>query len=247
MAKRLNCKLNVINKAFYTPNMIRIILGGDDLKEFPEGFESGYVKLLFDQGGEKPLTRSYTIRAFDKTTYELTLDFVVHEDGGPASTWATNASVGDSINISGPGPAKLVDFSADWFFIAGDMTALPAMSVNLEKLPKAATGYAVIEIIDEADKIEIDLPENIEVHWVVNPHPHKENTVLADAVKALPWKEGVPNVWVASEFEAMRSLRHYFKKERGVGRGQIYASSYWKIGETDEGNKRAKRLDAEAE
>ena len=38
--------------------------------------------------------------------------------------------------VSGPGPKKLVDMNADWFLIAGDMSALPAISVNLEKLPR---------------------------------------------------------------------------------------------------------------
>jgi NADPH-dependent ferric siderophore reductase len=247
MAKRLNCELTVVKKILYTPNMIRIVLGGSDLANFPEGFESGYVKLLFDRSEGRPLTRSYTIREFDAAQRELTLDFVVHHDGGPASSWAMDASVGDVITIAGPGPAKLVDFSADWFFIAGDMTALPAISVNLEKLPKDAKGYAVIEVIDEADKIILDVPDSVEMHWVVNPTPHKPNSVLADSVRALPWLDGTPNIWVASEFEAMRNLRRYFKKERSVERGQIYASSYWKIGETDEGNKLAKRMDAEAE
>lgn len=81
---------------------------------------------------------------------------------------------------------------------------------------------------------------------MLNPHPDKLNTVLADAVKKLPWLEGVPSIWVASEFDAMRNLRAYFRKECGVERGQMYASSYWKMGETDEGNKKAKKMDEDA-
>ncbi len=249
MSSRALRHLTVVKKYSLTPNMLRIILGGDELASFPEGQESGYVKLCLPSNSlsGKSLKRSYTIRAFDSEALELTLDFVNHGDNGPASAWASSVQVGDKIMIDGPGAVKLVNMSADWFFIAGDMTALPAMSVNLEKLPSDAKGYAVIEVLSEADKQSIQVPANIEVHWVINPYPDQENTCLVDCVKKLSWLEGDVDVWVACEFEAMRHLRRYFKQERMVGRGQIYASSYWKMGETDEGNKAAKKRDTEAD
>ena len=245
MSSRRNRLLTVKHKMAVTPNMVRIILAGSELYDFPEGQESGYVKLLLPTE-YKTLKRSYTIRAFDAEAQELTLDFVVHGDLGPASAWASNARPGDSIEIDGPGPNKLLEPSADWVFLAGDMTALPAISVNLEKLPESARGYAVVEIIDEQDKQTIRIPSNMELHWVINPRPDQPNKILVNKVKSLSWLEGMVNIWVASEFEAMRSIRHYFTQEHGVERRQIYASSYWKMGETDEGNKAAKKLDADA-
>jgi NADPH-dependent ferric siderophore reductase len=252
MSGRARRTLTVLSKKNITPCMIRIVLGGEELVNFPEGQESGYIKLHFFPNGEdansqKPLVRSYTIRAFDPQLKELTLDFVAHGESGPASTWALHVQVGDQITTDGPGAVKLVDMSADWFFIAGDMTALPAMSVNLEKLPENAKGYAVIEVLSEEDKQHLITPSEIAIHWVINPHPDKENTCLIDTVKTLAWLEGEPNIWVASEFEGMRNLRRYFKQEKQVERGQLYASSYWKMGETDEGNKAAKKSDAEAD
>ena len=44
----------------------------------------------------------------------------------------------------------------------------------------------------------------------------------------------------------MRAIRSYLRHDRGVEREAMYASSYWKIGESDEGNKAAKRDDEEA-
>ncbi len=251
MSLRKVRELTVLQKYRLTPNMLRIILGGDDLQDFPEGQESGYVKLLFPSGEAKPVMRSYTIRTFDAERLELTLDFAmhndaVHEDQGPASNWAVNVEIGSKVAIDGPGAKKLVDMSAEWFFIAGDMTAIPAISANLEQLPANAKGYAVLEVLTEEDKQDLSVPEGLNIHWVVNSHPDQPNTVLLDKVKSLPWLDGVVNVWVASEFDAMRHLRHYFKKEKGVERGQIYASSYWKMGETDEGNKAAKKMDNDA-
>ena len=246
MAIRRQRTVYVVSKTQLSPNMIRMVLGGDDLHDFPCNYESGYVKLVLQRDDGKALTRSYTVRAFDSSALALTLDFVAHGDNGPAAKWARYASKGDSISIGGPGSTKLVDMSADWFFFAGDMTALPAISVNLEKLPSDAKGYAVIEIIDSADKQALKIPAGIQLHWVINPTPDQPNQVLVDAVKQQSWLDGQANVWVASEFETMRQLRRYFRQEKRIDKYQLYASSYWKMGESDEGNKRAKQMDAEA-
>jgi hypothetical protein len=39
--------------------------------------------------------------------------------------------------------------------------------------------------------------------WLVNPNNHQPNTLLADAVKALPWLPGTPYPWFAGEFDGM--------------------------------------------
>jgi NADPH-dependent ferric siderophore reductase len=251
---------NVAVKKKYdlTPNMLRIILTGDELKDFPEGQESAYIKLLFVSSTTKPIMRTYTIKKFDLASLELTLDFVVHgvnndpiiqaEQFGPAISWANNVEVGEQITIDGPGPVKLIDSNADWFFFAGDMTAIPAISTNIECLPEGAKGHAVLEILTEADKYPIAAPKGINIHWVINNEPNQKNSVLLDAVKKIKWLAGAPHIWVASEFDAMRSLRRYFKesfteKKLTINHGQIYASSYWKMGDTDEGNKAAKKRD----
>lgn len=72
MSSRKVRELSVLRKFDLTPNMLRVILTGDDLKDFPEGQESGYVKLLFVSGEDKPIMRTYTIRQFDAANLELT-------------------------------------------------------------------------------------------------------------------------------------------------------------------------------
>ncbi|ODS22555.1 NADPH-dependent ferric siderophore reductase [Candidatus Endobugula sertula] len=247
MPNRASRILTIVRKQLLTTNMMRITLGGEALRDFPEGQESAYMKLSFVSKSGKPCVRSYSIRAYDPQALTLTIDFVVHGDNGPASAWAIQSKVGEQIVTNGPGPVKLVSQAADWFLIAGDMTALPAIGVNLETLPQDAQGYAVIEVISADDRQLIEAPSGVQVLWVTNPHPDTPNTILADVVKALDWLEGRPNIWLASEFDTMRNLRRYFKTERGVDRADMYASSYWKMGETDEGHKAAKKRDAEAD
>ena len=44
----------------------------------------------------------------------------------------------------------------------------------------------------------------------------------------------------------MRHLRRYFKQDRQVAKDNLYVSSYWKMGDPDEGHKAAKKADVEA-
>ncbi len=241
-----------------TQNMQRVTLTGPSLQEFPTTANGGYIKLLFKPSGEalkntsdyealdgqRPVLRTYTVRSFDPATLLLDVDFALHgedQHGGPASAWSRQCQPGDTLLIGGPGPVKLINDQADWYFLAGDMTALPAISHNLEQMPEDAKGYAVISIISEADKQELKKPQGIELIWVVDA----DN--LAAIVKQQPWQEGQVAVWVACEFSVMRELRDYFKKEKSVERDFIYISSYWKQGNTEDQHKLVKREDAESQ
>lgn len=256
MSKPAPRDLTVIGKQYVTPNMLRVTLGGDGIKDFPKDQASAYVKLIFpikDDEKGRVLRRTYTVR-HDRITDQgrvIDLDFVMHgasdddhDHGGPASNWAVDCKPGDVITVGGPGPKKLVDPTADWFLIAGDMTALPAMSVNLEILPADARGYAVIEVQSEADMQNLIKPDNITIEWVINPHPGTQNTALSDVVKKLPWHDGRPSVWAACEFTSMKELRSYFRNDRGLGKDDFYISSYWKLGMNEDNHKVIKSEDA---
>src|SRR5699024_10828967 len=102
------------------------------MQRFHADQASAYVKLLLPVPGQDgPVLRTYTVRAQRQDAIDI--DFALHGagGGGPASAWAVACQPGDTIDIAGPGPKKLVDDSADQVLIVGDMTALPAISVNL--------------------------------------------------------------------------------------------------------------------
>lgn len=208
--------------------------------------ESGYLKLqLADNDGTK--VRSYTIREVDENLHHVMIDFVCHAvtnglHKGPALTWAMQANVDDTIMVIGPGAGKLADPELDWFFIVGDMTALPAIAVNLKKLPKHAKGYAIIEVADASDIQNLKKPEHIDIQWLINADPTDSAKQLLTQVKKNLWLAGTPYVWVATEFDSARALRQYFRDNHNITKNR-YISSYWKLGETDEGNKRAKKRD----
>lgn len=237
--------LRVISSTPVTPHMLRITLGGDEIDSFPADQESAYIKLIFPApGSDGTLMRTYTVR--HQRAEQFDVDFVLHDDAGPASQWAKDARPGDSIVVGGPGPKKLVDNSADWFLVIGDMTALPALSVNLEQLPADARGHAIIEVIDERDIQPLQHPAGVELHWLINPHPGEDSQLLVSRVRELAWLPGRPSIWAACEFSSMRALRQHFREERQVERGNLYISSYWKLGNSEDQHKLAKREDADA-
>ena len=244
MAKPAPRELDVIRSAYVTPHMLRVTLGGENIATLPEDQASAYVKLIFPQPAEaRPLMRTYTIRQQRKD--EIDIDFMIHDEAGPASGWAQTTRPGDRILVGGPGARKLINPDADWFVLAGDMTALPAISGNIELLPENARGYAVIEVLDERDIQDLPKPAGFDIHWVVNPKPDSSRSVILERLQQLPRLEGEPSVWIACEFSNMRQLRQEFKQERETPKSHLYISSYWKMGSSEDQHKLAKREDAE--
>lgn len=241
----------VISTQTISPNMQRLILQGDFLADFPSDCEGGYIKLLFnEQGGTdlstvpegvRPVMRTYTIRRFFKDNKAIEVDFVRHiskdNASGFASRWAMAAQVGDQIEIRGPGSISALNLEADWFLLAADMTALPALSVKAKALPENAKGYAVIKVVHPDDIQALELPSGIELHWITGE--------LGEAVRNLAWLKGQASAWVACEFDEMRQLRQYLRNDKALERDFIYISSYWKKGVSEDGHKALKHQDAQ--
>jgi len=247
MAKPAPRVLEVKGIKDITPNMRRITLGGEGMQGFPVDQESAYIKLLFPQlQNEKPIMRTYTI--IKQRGDEIDVDFVLHglnHKGakGPASHWAKTCVIGDSILIGGPGAKKLINPQADWFLLAGDMTALPAITVNLAQLPTDAVGYAVMEVLSKEDIQPLQKPEHLAIEWVINPVSTDNRYPLLDRIKTLDWLDGEVAVWTACEFNSMRALRQYFKQKE-VAKSHLYISSYWKLDSSEDEHKVVKRQDA---
>ena len=250
MAKPSPWSLVVQRTERITPNMQRITFGGA-LEGFPVDIASAYLKLMFpldtenSANGKSVATRSYTVRRFDPDAQQIEMDFVVHGDHGIACAWAAGAAAGDEILAGGPGPKKLLNLTGEWYLIIGDMSALPAIGANLAHLPADATGTALIEILDAADQQELTAPSGVDIQWLVNPDPARSIDIVMNAVRALDWSQAQCEAWVAGELDVVRSVRSFLKDDKGMQRQQMYASSYWQHGSTDEQHRVAKKSDSE--
>ncbi|MEM6909897.1 MAG: siderophore-interacting protein [Pseudomonadota bacterium] len=232
-----------------SPSLHQVTIGGEQLDRFPEGQDGGYFKLILEPATEtrKALMRTYTIRA--QRPRELDVQFALHggNTAGPATAWALAAQPGDPITIRGPGPAKPSPADFDFYMIAGDMSALPAISANLSRMSADAKGVAVLEIQDEADAQELAAPRGIELRWLINPAPGEHPDLLVDALRAVKRPAGSLSGWAACEFIGMQRLRAFLRDELAIPASALYTSSYWKHGLNETEHKLVKREDAEAQ
>ncbi len=248
--KRKARELTVTAATQLTPNMRRLTLQGEELASFPEDAAGAYFKLTFPSDDpERPILRTYTVAQYRPEQREIDVDFMLHAnpDGtanGVAAPWSLQAEPGDRMSIFGPGPATFINTEADWYLLAADMTALPALTANLDRLPADAKGYVVVEILSDEDKQALPLPDGMTLIWVVNPHPGSDESPLNDAIRELAWLAGQAAVWAACEFKTMKKLRSYFREDRAIEKSHLYISSYWKNGLQEEEHKVVKREDA---
>ena len=76
-----------------------------------------------------------------------------------------------------------------------------------------------------------DLPDRAgtEVTWLYRDGaPPGTTTLLADAVRALPWPGGTPYAWGGGESRAMTAVRKYVRQEIGLAREQVSLVAYWR-------------------
>lgn len=228
----------VVGNSQISPNMQRVVLQADGLKDMPVNCVGEPVKLLFrpDLGtdlkkleeGQKPLSRPYTISYFDPADGLVELLVVRHknqtEQSGFGSFWAQYAKAGSEVSLLPANKEKLPPQNADWYFFVGDMTAIPAVEAKLGQLPVDAKGYALLYVQTEEDKLDIIAPDGIEIEWIIGG---EFDDLYYDA-KIKTWLEGTPFVWVGCEYELMLDLRRYFVQTREVPRDRRDISGYWR-------------------
>jgi NADPH-dependent ferric siderophore reductase len=244
----------VLRTSRVTPHMIRVVLGGEGLAGFPAGeFTDHYVKLLFPPPGapygvpfdveqvraelpqeQWPVTRTYTVRAWDPASGELTIDFVYHGDEGLAGPWAASARPGDRIQFFGPGGGYAPSPAADWHLLAGDESALPAIGAALTRLPAGVPATVVVEVAGpEEEQPDLVPADGVDLVWVHRGDSPPGEPLVA-AVRALPLPAGTGHVFVHGEAGLVRELRLHLRAQRGSAPEFTSISGYWRVGRTED-------------
>ncbi|MEW2516988.1 siderophore-interacting protein [Actinacidiphila alni] len=254
-------EVEVVRAVDITSGMRRITLGGAQLRAFTtaDGFvRPAFVSPGFDddlglyfpypgrrdpvlpvQGQAKlivprdprPLSRAYTVRRWDPEAGELDVDFVKHGVGA-GTAWAYRTQPGDRIHFSGPSTSKAFPTGADWWLVAGDDTALPAIGRLLDELPPDARAQVFIEIADDAHRQELRELPGVDVTWLVRPGATAGTVApLTETVRSAQWWPGQVFVWLAGEHTAVRDIRRHLVEDRGVPKEDIDFAGYWRRSE----------------
>ncbi|MFC5751426.1 SIP domain-containing protein [Actinomadura rugatobispora] len=245
--------LEVLDAFDVTPRTRRVVLTGAQLGAFENGGHriapfrtenaDDHVKLIVPGAGVVPpvqedghldwppgtieRARDYTPRRYDPDARRLELDFVRHA-GGPAAEWAGRARPGDRVLVAGPRGTTVLPAGIDWYFLAGDETALPAIARRIEELPAGTPVTAVVSVASAGEEQTFDHRADLDLTWV-----HRDTAgpgALMDAVRAAPWRTGQVYAWAAGEAGMLRPIRRWLEQDRRVPAGRTDIAGYWRAG-----------------
>jgi NADPH-dependent ferric siderophore reductase len=230
-----------------SPRLVRVTLAGPELEHLTVDQPAASVRLLLPSpgapelvmptwngnefllpDGHRPTIRTFTPWRVDPEALELDLGIVVHGHGS-ASEWAEAVEPGDSAAISGPGRGYTIDGDAPGFLLAGDETAIPAISQLLESLPAESAVQVHIETGHPDARFSLPEHPNATVEWHELPTGAASGDALLDAVRDADIAPGM-RVWAAGEAAAVQRVRRHLFQDRGLPRAQATVRGYWKHG-----------------
>jgi NADPH-dependent ferric siderophore reductase len=236
-----------------TPRMVRVTLAGPDLAGLTVEQPAASVRMLLPSAGagelvvptwngnefllpdgRRPTIRTFTPWRVDPEALELDVGIVVH-GGGLASDWAVSAAPDDPAAISGPGRGYTVDVDAPAFLVAGDETAIPAITQVLDALPDETPVQVRIEVAHADGRLAPPDHPRATVEWCELPPDAAPGDALGEAVRDVDLADGT-QVWVAGEAAAVQRIRRHLFDDRGLSRRQATVRGYWKHGRAGNGD-----------
>ena len=216
-------ELEVSEAADLGPRMRRIRLAGPALNDFT--CQPGQDVMLVLGGGERPLSRRYSIRNFNPLTKTLELNIVAHGVHGPGAEWAATAQPGDRVNGVGPRGKIFLNPAADWHLFLGDDTAAPASLNMLEALTNGVVGRAILEVTSDEDELATTAAEH--VTWLHRgDRPAYDSDLLVDALTSAELPAGRGHVYIAGEVQVVAAVQRA-ALARGLAPEQLSPKAYW--------------------
>ncbi|WEX90697.1 siderophore-interacting protein [Sinorhizobium garamanticum] len=226
-----------------TPRMRRIRFRTANARSF-ETLDDMHLRILFNfqelaeqhasRGSRRgsspsdvtPIWRAYTVRFVEPENHIIAVDFVLHNAEGPGSRWAMRARRGDVVGAAGPSGGGCGD--AVWYLLAGDETALPAISRILESLDERATATVVIEVGSPTDTIPFTSRAAVETRWLYRENHDGDCRGLARVIASMDFPDASRKrfVWIASESETAKAVRATLR-DRGFTKEEQSVAAYW--------------------
>ncbi|MGH3209833.1 MAG: siderophore-interacting protein [Trebonia sp.] len=242
-------RVEVVSVSTIAPRLVSVLVTGEDLDGFADAAPTSHLKVFLPAEGQdapslpeytpdgaasadegpRPTVRTYTPRAYDPATKTLEIQFLLHGEG-PASAWAQQAKPGDKLAVAGPGGRFSLEPVADHWWLAADESAIPAVATLLEALPETTTVEVHVEVDGPDDEVELPGPVKATVTW----HHRRAHDAFGAELAAAAHEAAIPDgarIWVACEAAAMRDIRRYFIRERGLPAAQLVTRGYWRTGE----------------
>lgn len=254
----------VVRSTRLTPTMVRVTLGGDEVRELTPAGPDQRVKiflpadgLVWDgdpptdavpwalpRGSVRPRHRTYTARNLDPAAGTLDLDVALH-DGGVGSAWAEQAAPGQRVSFIGPAGRWVLRPDTRHLVLVADETGLPAVAAILASLPPTVTARALVEVPGRASRQPTPSPAPAEVTWfhadeapaagaTTGPGGPDRVDRLVEAAVGLGLHPDGVQVWGGAEQATIRAVRHHLLVDRGFTRDDVHLLAYWRRGVAEE-------------
>jgi NADPH-dependent ferric siderophore reductase len=183
---------------------------------------------FLDADGTRPTIRTLTPLRVDPAARELDVDVVLH-GAGPLSTWAATAQPGARAAVSGTGRGYDIDPEAPALLLAGDESALPAITMLVAAAAPGTDVQVLVELSDPSAQIELPDHPRLAVEWRVAARDAAPGDELVRAVAASTIDPDA-RVWVAGEAASVHRIRRHLFDDVGLPRSRAVVRGYWKHG-----------------
>lgn len=180
-------------------------------------------------GSDRASPRVYTISDLRRVDgrQHIDLDIVLHGRGLGAD-WARRCERHDRVEVTEPHGSYAAAPGVGWQLLAADLTGLPALARILRGLEVGQQARATVVLADEADRIDLPSPAEVDVSWVVVA-PEAVSAALSAAVINVDLPDDDRYVWVAGEARATRAVRRHLRRELGWPQSDLSTLGYWQV------------------
>ncbi|HOC13793.1 MAG TPA: siderophore-interacting protein [Propionicimonas sp.] len=226
--------VSLVAREWLTTGYLRLRLSGPQLIGFNSPGADDHVRIFIAPPGVPAPTTPEAWRELDSREYTplnfgadwVEFDFVVHGDG-PGSTWAVTAPIGAAAAIGGPRRSNAIVGTPDAWFLAGDETAIPAISRFLRERDPATTARVLVEVDPANELAPIPTDPRVELTLLV-----RGTDSLAEALAALQPSDrpnGALLGFVAAEAAIVPVARELLLVRWGLAPESTITKGYWRI------------------
>jgi len=127
-----------------------------------------------------------------------------------------------------------LDHSTRWVLLAGDTSALPAISTILECVPSQVHPYVFLELNHDDDLQVLQMPANQNIQWGLCHARHSAlESALLKFIREFVLPSGRGHAWLGGEASTVLLARAHLLSKQRVSAKQIHCVAHWKRGEHD--------------
>ncbi|MFI6481127.1 ABC transporter ATP-binding protein/permease [Nonomuraea sp. NPDC050663] len=216
--------LTVVSFQDITPHYRRITFHAPSLFDGQPIHPAAWVRIWApdpDRPGREH-QRGYTLLDPDPVLQQISMEFVMHEPSGPASTWAGRVQVGDTLQMTRWGSKHFAapDPAPDGYLLVGDAASLPGINSILAAVPPTTP---VVVLLERHHPDDVIIPMTSHPLATITWVPEGPGA-LAEAIEDRDWSNWF--AWVTPESGAGKRVRARLK-ELGFPASEVKAQAYW--------------------